>query len=549
MNNFDFIIIGAGSAGCVLADKLSACGKYQICLLEAGPKDNHWSIHMPIGVIELMKDKVLNWQFNSEPESTQNNRQIFNPRGRTLGGSSSVNAMLYIRGQKEDYDHWAALGNDGWSFDKVLPYFKSTQHQERGEDEFHGVHGPLNVADSYSKPPVHDNFISSAQQAGFPLNDDFNGENQEGVGYYQVTQINGQRCSAAKAFLTPNLNRPNLTVITDAQVQNILIDKNKVATGVCYKEKGKKHNIFAKKEVLLSAGAFNSPQLLMLSGVGPEDELTKHDIPLVHELSGVGKNLQDHPDTVVVTHHKRDDLLAIRPKAAWWVLKQALKYFSLPFNRESLNKASAEKKRSGILTSVVAESGGFIKSKPNLSRPDLQLHFIPAAFDDHGRNLKMLLNYGVSIHTCLLRPKSRGSVTLYGNKANLHPKITLNMLDHEDDQKDMIQAVKIARSIFSQPPLSENNGKEIFPGDDTQSDEEILEFLKNKANTIYHPVGTCKMGDDELAVVDNELKVHGLSQLRVIDASIIPTLISGNTNAPTIMIAAKIADVILAEYS
>jgi len=534
MNNFDFIIIGGGSAGCVLADKLSACGNYQICLLEAGPKDKHWSIHMPLGVIELMKDKVLNWQFNSEPEATQNNRKIFNPRGRTLGGSSSINAMLYIRGQKEDYDHWAALGNNGWSFDEVLPYFKSTQHQERGESDLHGVNGPLNVADSRSKPPVHDDFILSAQQAGFPVNDDFNGHNQEGVGYYQVTQINGQRCSAAKAFLTPNLNRSNLTVITDALVQKILI-KDKVATGVCYKVKGHSHNIFAKKEVLLSAGAFNSPQLLMLSGVGPKAELEKHNIALEHELTGVGQNLQDHPDSIVVNHHKRNDLLAFRPKAAWWAFKQALKYF--------------QQARSGILTSAVAESGGFIKSQPSLSRPDLQLHFIPAAFDDHGRDLKMLLNYGVSIHTCLLRPKSRGSVTLYGNKASLHPKITLNMLDHEDDQKDMIQAVKIARSILAQAPLGDNNGQEIFPDINTQSDDEILEFLKNKANTIYHPVGTCKMGNDELSVVDNNLKVHGIQQLRVIDASIMPTLISGNTNAPTIMIAAKISDIILAEHS
>jgi len=544
MNNFDFIIIGGGSAGCVLADKLSACGNYQICLLEAGSKDNHWSIHMPIGVIELMKDKVLNWQFNSEPESSQNNRKIFNPRGRTLGGSSSVNAMLYIRGQKEDYDHWAKLGNEGWSFDEVLPYFKSTQHQERGENEFHGINGPLNVADSRSKPSAHDNFISAAQQAGFTLNNDFNGENQEGVGYYQVTQKNGRRCSAAKAFLTPNLNRANLTVITDAHVQKILIDENKTATGVTYKAKGKHHNIFAKKEVLLSAGAFNSPQILMLSGIGPKDELAKHNIPLRHELSGVGQNLQDHPDTVVVNNHKRSDLLALRPKAAWWLLKQTLKYFPLFSSKES-----ADEKRSGILTSVVAESGGFIKSKPDLERPDLQLHFIPAAFDDHGRNIKMLFSYGVSIHTCLLRPKSRGSVSLYGDKASLHPKITLNMLDHEDDQKDMIQAVKIARSIFSQSPLNEDNGMEIFPGGSTQTDEEILEFLKNKANTIYHPVGTCKMGTDEMAVVDSSLKVHGLNGLRVIDASIMPTLISGNTNAPTIMIAAKVADAILAEYS
>ncbi|MGL1958309.1 MAG: choline dehydrogenase [Colwellia sp.] len=537
MNNFDFIIIGAGSAGCVLADKLSACGKYQVCLLEAGAKDKHWSIHMPLGVIELIRSKVYNWQFNSEPESSQKQRRIFNPRGKTLGGSSSINAMLYTRGQKQDYDHWAELGNDGWAFDDVLPYFKSTQHQERGEDEYHGVNGPLNVANSRAKLPVHDDFILSAQQAGFPLNDDFNGENQEGVGYYQVTQINGQRCSAAKAFLTPHLHRSNLTVLTNAHVQNLLI-KGKTVTGVCYQKKGKKHNIFAKKEVLLSAGAFNSPQVLMLSGIGAKAELTKHGISLVHELKGVGQNLQDHPDTVVVNHHKRTDLLALRPKAAWWAVKQAVKYFPI----------FTDKKRSGMLTSVVAESGGFIKSKPSLTRPDMQLHFIPAAFDDHGRNLKMLLNYGVSLHTCLLRPKSRGSVTLYGKNPSLHPKITLNMLAHKDDRTDMIQAVKIARSILSQSPLNDNNGTEIFPGIKTQSDEEIVEFLKNKANTIYHPVGTCKMGNDDMAVVDNKLKVHGIQNLRVIDASIMPTLISGNTNAPTIMIAAKIADCILTKY-
>ncbi len=544
MNNFDFIIIGAGSAGCVLADKLSACGKYQICLLEAGPKDSHWSIHMPIGIIELIKDNVRNWQFHSAPESSQNNREIFNPRGKTLGGSSSINAMLYTRGQKEDYDHWEALGNKGWSFNDVLPYFKNTQHQERGESEFHGIGGALNVADSRSKPPIHDDFISSAQQAGFVFNNDFNSENQEGVGYYQVTQKHGQRCSAAKAFLTPNLHRENLTVITDAQVQKILINENKAATGVCYNVKGKQHNIFVKKEVLLSAGAFNSPQLLMLSGVGSKAELTKHNIPLVHELSGVGQNLQDHPDIVIVNKHNRHDLLALRPKAAWWLFTQALKYFPLSSNNKTVND-----NRCGILTSAVAESGGFIKSKPDLLRPDLQLHFIPAAFDDHGRNLKMQLNYGISLHACLLRPKSRGSVTLYGNKVSLHPKITLNMLSHEDDQQDMIQAVKVARSILSQSPLSENNGSEIFPGEKTQTDEEILMFLKNKANTIYHPVGTCKMGNDDMAVVDQTLKVYGLNKLRVIDASIMPTLISGNTNAPTIMIAAKIADVILAEYS
>jgi choline dehydrogenase-like flavoprotein len=527
---YDYIIIGGGSAGCVLADKLSACGRYQVCLLEAGPSDKHWSIHLPLGVIELMKSKTLNWQFNSAAEASQHNRQIFNPRGKTLGGSSAINAMLYIRGQKEDYDHWAALGNDQWSFDKVLPYFKSTQHQERGESDLHGINGALNVADSRSKMPVGDDFIKAAHQAGYPLNDDFNSKLQEGVGYYQVTQKNGQRHSAAAAFLTPNLSRQNLTVITDALVQKIIIE-NKVAIGIKVKIKEKIQQLFANKDIILSAGAFNSPQLLMLSGIGAKSELAKHNIPLVHELKGVGQNLQDHVDILVVNQHHRTDLLAYRPKAAWWFIKQAIQYIN---------------QRRGVLTSTVAETGGFIKSDPSMSRPDLQLHFIPAAMDDHGRNNKMLLNYGISLHSCLLRPKSRGSVALYGNNPNLHPKIQLNMLSHTDDQQAMIRAVKIARNILAQSPLAENNGDEILPGNSCQSDDEILEFVKNKANTIYHPVGTCKMGNDEWAVVDQSLKVHGIANLRVIDASVMPTLISGNTNAPTIMIAAKVADDILA---
>ena len=533
MKTYDFIIVGGGSAGCVLAERLSANGKHQVCLLEAGPKDKHWSIHLPLGVIDLMKSRTLNWQFNSHPEKTQNDRRIFNPRGKTLGGSSSVNAMLYTRGQREDYDHWAELGNEGWSYEDVLPYFKATQHQERGECKYHGINGGLNVAESRSKPSINEAFFKAANKAGFPLNNDFNGEKQEGIGYYQVTQKNGLRCSSAKAFLTPNLNRPNLTVLTD-----VLIEKNEIidqrASGLQFMSKSRHQKIYANKEVLLSAGAFNSPQLLMLSGVGDKETLAKNDIELVHELKGVGKNLQDHVDTLVVTHHHRTDLLSFRPKSIWWGIKESLKFI---------------KNKSGILTSVVAESGGFIKSSPSIKRPDLQLHFIPGAMDDHGRNTKMLFNYGIALHVCLLRPKSRGQVSLYGNNATLHPKIELNMLDHADDVKTLIKGVKIAREILSQSPLNEKNGKEIFPGANCQSDEAFHEFLKNKANTIYHPVGTCKMGNDEMAVVDNELKVHGINALRVIDASIMPTLISGNTNAPTIMIAAKVADSILAEHS
>ena len=533
MNKFDFIIIGGGSAGCVLADKLSKNGQFQVCLLEAGPKDKHWSIHLPLGVIKLMKNKTLNWQFNSAPETTQNNREIFNPRGKTLGGSSSINAMLYTRGQKQDYDHWAELGNKGWSYADVLPYFKATQHQERGESEYHGVNGPLNVADSRAKPAIHDDFLQSAHEAGFALSDDFNGENQEGIGYYQVTQKNGRRCSAAKAFLTPNLNRKNLTVITNALVQKLIVEDKKIS-GVHYKVKGQCHYAFANKEVLLSAGAFNSPQILMLSGIGPKDELAKHDIPLEHELNGVGKNLQDHVDILTVVRHQKTELLAFRPKAGWWFLKELFKYFG---------------NKTGMLTSVVAESGGFIKSHPSLATPDLQLNFIPAAMDDHGRNTKMLFNYGIALHACLLRPQSRGQISLYSKGASVHPKINLNMLSHPDDVSTMVKAIKICRNILSQQPLVESNGQEIFPGHACQSDEQIEQFLREKANTLYHPVGTCKMGTDNMAVVDEQLKVHGLSGLRVIDASIMPTLISGNTNAPTIMIAAKTADLILAEHA
>ncbi len=531
MATFDYLIIGGVSAGCVLAERLSACGTYQVALLEAGPKDSSWQIHLPIGVVELMKSKALNWLYQSAPEDTQHQRQIFNPRGKTLGGSSSVNAMLYVRGQKEDYDHWASLGNAGWSYDEVLPYFKATQHQERGESKYHGVNGGLNVTESRSKLPVFDDFISASQQAGYQLNDDFNGENQEGVGYYQVTQKNGLRCSAAKAFLSPHLNRSNLTIITDVLVEKVLLE-NKKAIGVQFTKKGKTHQLLCNQEVILSAGAFNSPQLLMLSGIGPKNELAEHNIPLVHELTGVGKNLQEHVDVLVVNETQRTDVIAYRPVAL-----AKLSTHIWPFIKH----------RKGVLTSAVAEAGGFIKSSSDVERPDLQLHFIPAAMDDHGRNIRMMCRYGIAMHACLLRPKSRGSVTLYGNSPHLHPKIMLNMLDDADDQQVMIKAVKLMREIFNQSSLKQNIVQEIFPGSECQSDSEILEFIKQKANTIYHPVGTCKMGSDSMSVVDDKLKVHGIKNLRVVDASIMPTVVSGNTNAPTIMIGAKAADMILSE--
>ncbi|AWB58347.1 choline dehydrogenase [Colwellia sp. Arc7-D] len=533
METFDFIIIGAGSAGCVLADKLSASGEHSVCLLEAGKADKNWLIHLPIGIIALLQSHTLNWQFNSHQEKTLINREIFTPRGKTLGGSSSINAMLYVRGQQQDYDHWQSLGNTGWSFNDVLPYFKALENQERGADEFHGVGGALNVADSVSKPAINEDFIQSAVAAGYPENVDFNGPSQEGVGYYQVTQKEGLRHSAAKAFLTPNLHRSNLTVITQTQVEKVIVNNN-IATGVIYKHQGKVKQLIAKHEVIVSAGTINSPQLLMLSGIGPKAELEKHNIEVVHSLEGVGKNLQDHVDVLNVAQHKRTELLAYRPKAIWWGAKEAWKFIT---------------KREGLLTTVIAETGGFIKSDPTVTEPDLQLHFVPAAMDDHGRNHKLLCTYGISLHVCLLRPKSRGTVTLNSNKITQHPRIQLNMLDHQDDIDTMIKGVRIAKKILSTPPLSSTHVNFIFPDENCNSEQEIHQFLKEKCNTIYHPVGTCKMGQDELSVVDEQLKVHGIKQLRVVDASIMPTLISGNTNAPTMMIAAKAADMILAERS
>jgi len=532
MQSYDFIILGGGSAGCVLANKLSENGKYTVCLLEAGPKNRHWSIKIPLGIVDLMKNKILNWRYYSTKEPHLNNRRILNPRGRTLGGSSSINAMLYVRGQKEDYDHWEQLGNKGWSYKDVLPYFKQTQHQERGSSAFHGTKGPLNVADSRSKQSIHTTFLNALKTLGYKANNDFNGEVQEGVGFYQVTQKNGFRCSAADAFLTPIITRKNLTVITDAKVHRILFN-NKKATGIEYSQNNQTKQLTANKEVLLSAGAFNSPQLLLLSGIGSKAELAQHNIPLIHELKGVGENLQEHVDVITSVEYNHKNLIAYRPKAIWWLLKESVKFL---------------KNKTGILTSPVAESGGFIKSSLEQETPDLQLHFIPAAMDNHGLNWKMLLKYGIALHACVLRPQSRGKVTLVDNNINTPPRIHLNLLSHADDAKKLIEAIKISRNILYASPLNANPNLEIFPGKNCQSDDQLLTFIKNKANTIYHPVGTCKMGNDDMAVVNHELKVHGIENLRVIDCSIMPTLISGNTNAPAIMIADKISDAILKEY-
>ena len=529
---FDYIIIGGGSAGCVLANRLSADSKNRVCLLETGPSDNTPLVSTPIGVIGLMDSKKYNWMFNSQPEPSQHNRTIYCPCGNVLGGSSSVNAMLYARGTPSDYDHWASLGNKGWGYDEILPYFKSTQHQERGASTFHGTQGELNVAEGRSKHPLGETLLAACRQAGYRDNSDFNGAEQEGVGHYQVTQINGERCSAARAFLHPIMDRNNLTIITEARASRIIIDGDR-AHGVEYQKDNKLQSITACKEVLLSAGTFCSPQLLMLSGIGPEKELNLHNIAVKNNLPGVGENLQEHVDIITVRKSKKANTVALRPIGMARVMKDIYQYIN---------------QRKGFLTTSIVEVGGFIKSKPALKNPDLQLQFIPLVMEDHGRKKSTLLTYGYSLHNCILRPKSRGRIRLHNNDFSQDPKIELNMLSHPDDLALMVDAVKINLNIFSQQAFDDGRGKSIFPTQENPSDKEIEAFVREKANHVYHPVGTCKMGHDKDAVVNDRLQVHGIKGLRIVDASIMPTLVAGNTNAPTIMIAAKAADMILADH-
>lgn len=530
--SYDYIIVGAGSAGCVLANRLSADGETQVCLLEAGGSDKNPLIYTPMGVIAALAGGLFNWRFNTKPQPKMGNREIYCPRGKVLGGSSSINAMLYVRGQPQDYDGWAQAGNQGWSFADVLPYFKKAQHQERGESEYHGVGGPLNVAEIRSHHPLCQAFIDAAVESGERLNDDFNGAEQEGIGWYQTTQKNGQRHSAAAAYLHPVLSeRRNLTVMTHATTHKVLFE-GKRAVGVECEIDGSIHRLQANKEVILCGGALGSPQLLLLSGVGAKAQLDRHNIAQIHELPGVGENLQEHVDVLVVAKDKT--------ATSWGVLRPLQLLRSVGSLFEYLTR------RSGMLSTTIAEAGGFIKSSPDVATPDLQLHFSPLAMDDHGRTVSYYFKYGVSTHVCYLRPKSRGSVTLASADPSADPVIDLNMLSDERDVQAMVAGVKKVRALYQTSAMQFSFDGEISPGDHLQSDEEIETALRMKANHVYHPVGTCKMGHDDMAVVDDQLRVHGLQNLRVVDASIMPTLCSGNTNAPTIMIAEKAADLILA---
>lgn len=529
---FDFIIIGAGSAGATLASRLTENSQFSVCLIEAGGKDKSPFIHIPFGLAFLSRMTNLGWEYDTEAQSHLNNRKLFWPRGKVLGGSSSLNAMCYIRGVPEDYDLWSDMGAKGWDWQTVLPYFKKSEKQQHGESELHGADGYLSVSDLRHTNPLSDSFVDAAQGIGLAKVTDFNSKEREGLGFYQVTQENGQRCSTAKGYLTPALTRSNLTVITKALVEKIQINDG-VATGVKLQVNGESIELTASKEVLLSAGAINSPQVLMLSGVGPKEHLTEKGIETIVDLPGVGQNLQDHLDAIVQHRCKSRESYSISLALIPRYVKAAFNYM---FNRK------------GLMTSNVAEAGGFDKTQSAGDIPDIQYHFLPAILLNHGRTTAF--GYGYGVHVCGLYPKSRGEIKLRSNNPNDLAMIDPHYLEHPDDQKVMIDGVRRARKILAAPSFEKYNSWEIGPGPEAQTDEQILAFVRKKAETIYHPVGTCKMGniEEEMTVVDSELKVKGIKGLRVVDASVMPTLVGGNTNAPTIMIAERCADLIKQQY-
>lgn len=524
----DYIVIGAGSAGAVMAARLSEDAECKVLLLEAGPPDHSFWIHLPVGYGKTMWNKKYNWCYQSDPDPNMNNRQIYWPRGKTLGGSSSINGLIYIRGQREDYDQWAAMGNTGWSFEECLPYFTRSECNQRGTSEYHGGDGPLSVSDIETKNKLIDSFIAGAGEIGVPATDDFNGADQEGAGYYQLTTKGGWRCSTAKGYLKPARARRNLNVETNAQATGLIME-GKRAVGVRYRQGGELKSAMAGAEVLLCAGALQSPQLLQLSGIGPADLLQEHEISVVHHLPGVGENLQDH--------------LQIR------LIYEA----SIPTINDQLNSKYGQAKlglewllkRSGPLSVGINQGGCFMRCLPDeAASPDIQFHVAALSADMAGGNVHDFS--GCTMSVCQLRPESRGYVRIKTSDPFVPPSIQPNYLDTEHDRRTTLAGVRAARAIAQSESMSPYLKREVKPGPATNDYADLLEFCRNYGETIFHPACTCKMGTehDPLSVLDERLRVKGIQSLRVIDCSSMPTLVSGNTNAPVIMMAEKAADMV-----
>lgn len=528
---FDYIIVGGGSAGCVLAARLSEDPDIQVCLIEAGGAGRGILVRAPALVAAMVsgRPRINNWAFHTEPQPGLNGRRGFQPRGKALGGSSAINAMLYVRGHPSDYDAWADLGCEGWDWESLRPYFRKSEGFQGGDGPYHAADGPLQVRNQTGPRKISHAFLEACDAAQIPRNADFNGEVQDGAGFYHVTQFHdgpqaGERCSAAAAYLHPMMARPNLRVLTRTVVEQVVIE-DKRATGVRIREGSVPSTIRARREVILSAGAFGSPQLLLLSGIGPEDELAAHGIAPTHVLPGVGRNLQDHLDYVISYRSRRNDVVGLGPKGLMRLARAGLAW---------------RKTGEGLFASPMAEAGAFLRSNPTRSRPDLQIHFVIGIVDDHMR--KMHFYDGYSSHICVLRPHSVGHVGLQSADPKAPPRIDPAYLSDPQDLQTLMRGARIMDQILDSEPLGPWRGTRLYPHDG--SDRALEADIRARADTIYHPVGTCKMGVDDMAVVDPQTRLRGIDGLRVVDASIMPMIIGGNTNAPTIAMAEKAADLI-----